>query len=64
MINFSLGIYMKVLMVFAVMAMAACSGAKTDTVSDSAVVDSAGVIQVTADTAPVTVDTVKVDSVK
>jgi hypothetical protein len=55
---------MKVLMVFAVMAMAACSGAKTDAVSDSAVVDSAGVIQVTADTTPVTVDTVKVDSAK
>jgi len=55
---------MKVLMVFAVMAMAACSSAKTDTVSDSVVVDSAGVIQVTADTTLVTVDTVKVDSAK
>jgi len=55
---------MKVLMVFAVMAMAACSSTKTDAVSDSAVVDSAGVIQVTADTAPAAVDTVKVDSVK
>ena len=55
---------MKVLMVFAALAMAACSSAKTETASDSAVVDSAGVIQVTADTAPVVLDTVKMDSVK
>lgn len=48
---------MKVLMVFAVMAMAACSSAKTGTASDSVVVDSAGVIQVTADTVKVAVDT-------
>mgnify|MGYP000191300774 CR=1 FL=1 len=55
---------MKVLMIFATMAMAACSSAKTDTVNDSAVVDSAGVIQITADTTPVVLDTVKMNSVK
>ena len=51
---------MKVLMVFAVMTMAACSSAKTETVTDTAAtttVDSAGVINVTVDSAPV--DSVK-----
>jgi hypothetical protein len=55
MINFSLGIHMKVLMVFAVMAMAACSSAKTETVADTTAattVDSAGVINVTTDSVP------------
>jgi hypothetical protein len=60
MINFSLGIHMKVFMVFAVMTMAACSSAKTETVADTTAtttVDSAGVINVTA-------DSVRTDSVK
>jgi hypothetical protein len=60
MINFSLGIHMKVFMVFAVMAMTACSSAKTETVADTSAtttVDSAGVINVTT-------DSVRTDSVK
>ena len=51
---------MKVFMVFAAMAMAACSSAKTETVADTTAVttvDSAGVINVT-------VDSVQPDSVK
>ena len=45
---------MKVFMVFAAMAMAACSSAKTETVADTTAtttVDSAGVINVTVDSA-------------
>ena len=51
---------MKVFMVFAVMAMAACSSAKTETVADTTAtttVDSAGVINVT-------IDSVHTDSAK
>jgi hypothetical protein len=43
---------MKVFMVFAVMAMTACGGAKTETVADTTAtttVDSTGVINVTTD---------------
>ena len=51
---------MKVFMVFAIMTMVACSSAKTETVTDTTAtttVDSAGVINVTVDSAPV--DSVK-----